>query len=152
MTSALHVMLLRACSWVTNMLGCQHAHKLQCYLTNLYLVQRRGPVFRAHFGGGPGGGFRRHAGPAPAQQQPANPAAQLLHFLPVLFLLLFTFMQMPSQPVRCAPLADESPRAGGWLLMLPRPNTQASGVVSASRNGSLTGRTACLIGSHAHSA
>ena len=60
-------------------------------------------MFRAHFGGGPGGGFRRHAGPAPAQQQPANPAAQLLHILPVLFLLLFTFMQMPSQPVRCSP-------------------------------------------------
>lgn len=34
-----------------------------------------------------------------AAGQPVNPMVQLLHFVPVILLLLFTFLQMPSQPV-----------------------------------------------------
>jgi hypothetical protein len=64
-------------------------------------MARRGPVFHAHFG--PGGFQRRRQGPQQAQP-PATPAAQLLHLVPILLLLVFTFLQMPSQPVRARPL------------------------------------------------
>ena len=58
--------------------------------------QPTGPRLRAPLG--PGGFQRRRAGPQQAQQ-PATPAAQLLHLVPVVLLLLFTFLQMPSAPV-----------------------------------------------------
>ena len=79
-------------------------------------------MFRAHFG--PGGFQRRRAGPQQAQQPPATPAAQLLHLVPVVLLLLFTFLQMPSAPV-------------GPLLTL---------LVSSP----LTGQSACLMGYALH--
>lgn len=59
----------------------------------------RGPVFRTHFGGVPPGAWRQARQPQ-GPPQPVNPVTQLLHFLPVVLLLLFTFLQMPGQPVR----------------------------------------------------
>jgi len=54
-------------------------------------------VFNTQFGGG---GFRRQQQQQQQRpQQPANPFAQLLQFVPILLLLLWTFMQMPSAPV-----------------------------------------------------
>ncbi|KAK9830407.1 hypothetical protein WJX72_011593 [[Myrmecia] bisecta] len=56
----------------------------------------RGRVFRTHFGGMP----RQQQRPAGAQaQQASNPILQLMHLLPVLLLLLFTFFSSPSDPV-----------------------------------------------------
>ncbi len=55
-------------------------------------------VFHTNFGGGP---FRRQQQQQQQRpQQPASPIAQLLQFVPILLLLLWTFMQMPSAPVR----------------------------------------------------
>ena len=53
-------------------------------------------AFQTHFGGP---GFRRAQQPQ-QPQQPASPMAQLLQFVPIILLLLWTFMQMPSAPVR----------------------------------------------------
>ncbi|EIE27752.1 DnaJ-domain-containing protein [Coccomyxa subellipsoidea C-169] len=58
----------------------------------------RGPVFRTHFGGVPPGAWRQAPRQPQGPQQPVNPVTQLLHFLPVVLLLLFTFLQMPGQP------------------------------------------------------
>ena len=65
-----------------------------------FVLGHRGPVFRTHFGGVPPGAWQRARQPQ-GPPQPVNPVTQLLHFLPVLLLLLFTFLQMPGQPVSC---------------------------------------------------
>ena len=52
-----------------------------------------------NFGGHPSAQrqAQQRAGPPP---QPASPYAQLLHFVPVLILIAFTFMSTQSGPVR----------------------------------------------------
>ena len=67
---------------------------MACTCVALYRVR----VFHTQFGGGP---FRRQQQQQQRQgpQQPPNPIAQLLQFVPILLLLLWTFMQMPSAPV-----------------------------------------------------
>lgn len=71
-------------------------------------------VFHTNFGGGP---FRRQQQQQQQRpQQPASPIAQLLQFVPILLLLLWTFMQMPSAPVSL-PLDP-------CYLMVPQLTTQ----------------------------
>lgn len=81
-------------------------------------------IFNMFFNGGFGGGarqganvFRHNFGGPPRPQQPgaqpqqSNPIHQLLHVIPVVILLLFTFLSSPSEPAfsldRTSGFADE---------------------------------------------
>ena len=48
---------------------------------------------------------------------PVNPWAQLLHFLPILLLVAFTFFSTQSEPVRQPPLQCKSPHLSATRVL-----------------------------------
>ena len=97
-------------------------HKTNGFMRLLLLPRTR--VY-TNFGGHPFGQRQQAAG-QPAQ--PANPLAQLLHFAPVVMLILFTFFSGSSEPVSVSflmsvcldsAIARQDVTSGQWLQHVP---------------------------------